>query len=202
MKLLSLFSIGAHFKYPKIDYLKILISYSMPAMGITVCIYPSSSNLRRYRLWKDGRYKAKKKGARLDFANPHNSTIFDLSHKLWGNYGCEKKHVENSIKKSRKRGRVQIEYKKKKQKEIIDDEVQVDMELRYPLVNQCFDMNIGGFSASSEMLKKNWTLMGSYDAQYFEEEWSKIRIEEAELHHKMLSLVTKMAGVVLESLED
>ncbi|KAL2493730.1 Uncharacterized protein Fot_37487 [Forsythia ovata] len=89
--------------------------------------------------------KAKKKGARLDFANPHDSTIFDLSHKLWGN---------------------------------------------------------DGFSASSEMLKKNWTLMGSCDAQYFEEEWRKIRIEEAELHHKKLSLMTKMAGVVLESLKD
>ncbi|CAI9759728.1 unnamed protein product [Fraxinus pennsylvanica] len=145
--------------------------------------------------------KAKKIGAPLSFSTPHDAIVFDFSEKLWGN---NEKTVLTNSKKSRKRTRVKGESNKenkrlilKKQKEIVQDELKPDMESRYPLVHHFFDMNIGG-----EMLKKSWMSMGSANAGYFEAKLEKLRIEEAKLFLEKSSLMSEMAGVIYQYLND
>ncbi|KAL2493733.1 Mediator-associated protein 1 [Forsythia ovata] len=148
-----------------------------------------TEKLRRLKEKYFGSFKkAKKKHTPLDFSNAHESTVFELSEKLWGNDFGDKKTVEKSNERLGKRARVQSEsIEEDKKQNVEEDEV---MKSKYPLLCQSFDVNIGGFN-TSDMLKKNWTLMGNAKARNLEAEWRKLKIQELELLHKQFGLILK-----------
>ncbi|CAA3007510.1 STOREKEEPER -like [Olea europaea subsp. europaea] len=138
-----------------------------------------TEKLRRLKQKFFGNFN-RKKWAPLEFSNAYESTVFKLSEKLWRNEGLENKKNEKSLKQER----VGTEEKEQNvEKEILEDEV--NLESNYPLLPQSFQMNIGGI-ISSDMLKKNWTMMGSDKAQHIEAEWRKLMIQELELVLKVL----------------
>ncbi|KAL2474319.1 putative transcription factor [Abeliophyllum distichum] len=125
----------------------------------------------------------------------HTTQPFSSFRRKFGEMNLgDKKTVEKSNEKLGKRARVQsesIEEDKKHKKEIVEDEV---MKSKYPLLCQSFDVKIGGFN-TSDMLKKNWTLMGNAKARDLEAEWRKLKIQELEILHKQF-------GLILQHLKD
>lgn len=161
-----------------------------------------TEKFRRLRKKFVGNFKkTTENGCPRDFSNPHDSIVFELSNKLWGNDGCDKKPIVEINEKTRKRRRVELESKKedRKQKGTIEDKVDIDMELKYPLVYPSFNQNIGFIAP--EMLEKNWTLKGSTNSRHSEAKWEKLMIKEVELYCEKLDLMKEMIGSVLRSLK-
>ncbi|CAA3024104.1 Hypothetical predicted protein [Olea europaea subsp. europaea] len=146
--------------------------------------------------------KTTENGAPGDFSNHHDSIVFELSNKLWGNDGCDKKLIIEISEKTRKRRRVEFGSKKedKKKKGTVEDEVDINMELKHPLIHPSFNQNIGFIAP--DMVKKNCTLKGSSNSGNIEAKWEKFMIKEVELYYKKLDLMKEMIGDVLQSLKD
>ncbi|CAI9783588.1 unnamed protein product [Fraxinus pennsylvanica] len=161
-----------------------------------------TEKFRRLRKKFVGNFKkSAENGGSRDFSNPHDSIVFELSDKLWGNDGCDKKLIVEINEKTRKRRRVELGSRKedKKQKGTAEDKFDIDMELKYPLVYPSLNQNIGFIAP--DMLKKNWTLKGSTNSRYSGAEWEKLMIKEVELYCKKLDLMKEMTGAVLRSLK-
>ncbi|CAA2960979.1 STOREKEEPER -like [Olea europaea subsp. europaea] len=141
-----------------------------------------TEKLRRLRKKFVGNFKkTTENGAPGDFSNRHDSIVFELSNKLWGNDGCDKKLIIEISEKTRKRRRVEFGSKKedKKKKGTVEDEVDINMELKYPLIHPSFNQNIGFIPP--DMVKKNCTLKGSSNSGNIEAKWEKLMIKEVEL---------------------
>ncbi|XP_022847482.1 probable transcription factor At1g61730 [Olea europaea var. sylvestris] len=162
-----------------------------------------TEKLRRLRKKFVGNFKKTTENrAPGDFSNRHDSIVFELSNKLWGNDGCDKKPIIEISEKTRKRRRVEFGSKKedKKKKGTVEDEVDINMELKYPLIHPSFNQNIGFIAP--DMVKKNCTLKGSSNSGNIEAKWEKLMIKEVELYYKKLDLMKEMIGDVLQSLKD
>ncbi|XP_019159479.1 PREDICTED: STOREKEEPER protein-like [Ipomoea nil] len=169
------------------------------------------------------------RGDTPDFNKPHDYKTFEVSKKVWGSSGVSNGVNENT-KSSNVKAKRAAEIKKisepKKGAKVSDFDVtkeeekekpnvtkdkdtgislkdEGDFKSKYPRLVQSFNKaNMPKLSEEAlAIIQENLSLIGSSKAEEFEEQWTKILKEEAELFLKMTDLMGEQIKLIVETIK-
>ncbi|KAG8364618.1 hypothetical protein BUALT_Bualt18G0016200 [Buddleja alternifolia] len=145
-------------------------------------------------------FNALKKGENGEdpvLSNPHEYMAFEISKKIWGGGVGNSEGGKSVVNENAKKEIVKEEKIEKGGVEREEDGEERDFWSKYPFFSASF-RNVGGnfpSLATSEVglsfLKEKLSLIGNVKAKELDEKWKKLFLEETELNHKMLTLMTE-----------
>lgn len=143
---------------------------------------------------------ALKKSSDPVFSKPHDDMAFELSKKIWGDVAANGSVAVKNAKKEAVKAEVEEMEK--------NDAEERDFWSKYPYLSSSFlnmraDLpSLSISEVSMDLLKENVSLIGDSKAKELNQKWRQLFLEEAEVKHKMLTLMAEQTKLGLNQMSD
>ncbi|KAF1891850.1 hypothetical protein Lal_00016880 [Lupinus albus] len=142
------------------------------------------------------RQKFEKKSESPSFTDPHDSEIFELSKKIWGN--AEAGYLNGALKKT-----VSDENKERENVKVVDLEKDAEIENdeeeneTTSYLMKVFQL----YGLDKDVIKKGIKLLGDSKRMELKKLWKEVQSAESELHVRRVELVAKHSRFIFEAFQ-